>query len=118
MKKWFQELQILNHIKIDSRARKNEKHIEKNISMHSYSDASDEAYNPAFYLAVQYQNGDASSKLAVVKTKVAPLTIVSIPRLELIAAIFSLHLANTVAEAYRIDQMNVSYWIESMFCGG
>ena len=69
-------------------------------------------------MAVQYQNGDASSKLAVVKTKVAPLTIVSIPRLELMAAVFSLHLANTVAEAYRIDQMNVSYWIESMFCGG
>ena len=69
-------------------------------------------------MAVQYQNGDASSKLAVVKTKVASLTIVSIPRLELMAAVFSLHLANTVAEAYRIDQMNVSYWIESMFCGG
>ena len=118
MKKWFQEFQILNHIKIDSRVRKNEKHIEKSISIHSYSDASEEAYNLAFYVAVQYQNGDASSKLAVVKTKVAPLTIVSIPRLELMAAVFSLHLANTVAEAYRIDQMNVSYWIESMFCGG
>ena len=39
MKKWFQELQILNHIKVDRCVRENEKRIETNISFHSYSDA-------------------------------------------------------------------------------
>ena len=68
----------------------------------------------AVYLVVEYQNGDASSKLVVAKTKVAPLATISIPRLELMAAVLSLHLANTVAEVYKIDQMNVNYWTDSM----
>ena len=72
------------------------------------------AYSTAVYLAVQYQNGDASSKLVVAKTKVAPLATVSVPRLELMAAVLNLHLANTVAEVYKIDQMNVNYWTDSM----
>ena len=58
-------------------------------------------------MAVEYQNGDASSTLVVAKTKVAPLTTVSIPRLELLVAVLSLQLANTVAEVYKIDQMKV-----------
>ena len=63
-------------------------------------------------MVVEYQNGDQSSKLA--KSKVASLATGSIPRLELMAAILSLHLANTVAEVYKIDQMNVNYWTDSM----
>ena len=43
-----------------------------------------------------------------------PLTIVSIPRLELMAAVLRLHLANPAAEVYKTDQINVNYWIDSM----
>ena len=103
-KKWFQELQKLDHIKVDGCVRENEKHIETNISIYSYSDASEIAYGAAVYLAVQYQIDDASSKLVVVKTKVAPLVTVSIPRVELMTTVLSLHLSNTVAEFYKIDR--------------
>ena len=65
-------------------------------------------------MVVEYQNGDASSKLVVAKTKVIPLATISMPRLELMAAVLSLHLANTVAEVYKIDQLNVNYWTDSM----
>ena len=34
MKKWFQELQVLNHIKVDRFIRENEKHIETNNQKH------------------------------------------------------------------------------------
>ena len=94
MKKWFQELQMLE---VDRCDRESEEQIETNISIHSYSDASEVAYGAAVYLAVQYQNGGISSKLVIGKTKVAPLAVVSIPRLELMAATLSLHLVNTVA---------------------
>ena len=114
MKKWFQELQMLDLIKVDRCVRESEEQIETNISIHSYSDASEVAYGAAVYLAVQYQNGDISSKLVIGKTKVAPLAVVSIPRLELMAATLSLHLANTVAEVYKIDPMKVNYWTGSM----
>ena len=114
MKKWFQELQILDHIKADRCVRENEEYFETNISIDSYLDASEVAYGTAVYLAVQYQNGDASSKLVVAQTKVAPLETVSIPRLELIAAALNLQLANTLVEVYKIDRMNVNYWADSM----
>ena len=114
MKKWFQELQILDHIKVDRCVRENEEYFETNISIDSYLDASEVAYGTAVYLAVQYQNGDASSKLVVAQTKVAPLETVSIPRLELIAAALNLQLANTLVEVYKIDRMNVNYWTDSM----
>ena len=107
-------MKILNYIKADRCIPENEKHIETNIFIHSYSDASELASGAAVYLVVEYQNGDASSKLVVAKTKVAPLATISIPRLELMAAVLSLHLANTVAEVYKIDQMNVNYWTDSM----
>ena len=113
MKKWFQELQMLDLIKVDRCVRESEEQIETNISIHAYSDASEVAYGAAVYLAVQYQNGDIS-KLVTGKTKVAPLAVVSIPRLELMAATLSLHLANTVAEVYKIDPMKVNYWTDSM----
>ena len=114
MKKWFQKSQILDHIKYDRRVQENEKGIETNISIHSCSDALELEYGAAVYLAVEYQNGDTSSKLVVAKTKVAPLATVSIPRLELVATVSRLHLANTVAEIYKIDQINVNYWADSM----
>ena len=114
MIKWFQELQILDHIKADRCIQENEKHIETNISIHSYSDASEVAYGAAVYFAVEQQKGVASSKLVLGKTKVPPLATVNIPRLELKAVVLSLHLANTVAEVYKIDQMNVNYWTDIM----
>ena len=98
MKNWFQEFQILDHIKGDRCVRQNEEHIETNFSIHSYSDASEIAYGATVYLAVQYQNSDASSKLFVAKTTEVPLATVSIPRLELMAAVLDLHLANPEAE--------------------
>ena len=81
MKKWFQELQILDPIKVDRCVRESEEHIETNISIHSYSDALEVAYGAAVYLAVKYQKCDASSKLVVAKTIVAPLATVSTSRL-------------------------------------
>ena len=114
MKKWFQQLKILGHIKVDKSVWENEKHIETNISIHAYSDASEVAYGSTFHLAVQYQHGDASSKLVVAKTKLAPLAIVSILRLEFMVAVLGLHLTKTVPGVYKIDQMNVNYRADNM----
>ena len=52
MKKWFQELQNLDLIKVDRCVRRNEEHIENSVSIHSYSDASEVAYGAAVYLVV------------------------------------------------------------------
>ena len=37
MKKWFQELQILDHFKVERYAQENKEHFETNVSIHSYS---------------------------------------------------------------------------------
>ena len=44
IKKWFQELQILDHIKVDRCVQEKEKGIETNIFIHLCSDALELAY--------------------------------------------------------------------------
>ena len=66
----------------------------------------------AVYLAVQYQNGGVPSKLGVAKTKVAPLPIVSIPRLKLMAATLSLHLVKYSSKSLQ-DYSWLRHWISN-----
>ena len=51
--------------------------------LHTFVDASQNAYETVVYRCV-YDDGSASVRLLAAKSKVAPLTVVSIPRLELI----------------------------------
>ena len=68
---WFAELSILSEIKI-LRCLQQKKEV-KSAKLHTFVDASQEAYGTAVYIKVEYKDGSSSVRLVASKTKVAPL---------------------------------------------
>ena len=64
------------------------------IELHSFSDASQVAYASAIYLRSVDNSGRTLVRLLCAKTKVAPVKLATIPRLELCGALLSARLSN------------------------
>ena len=93
---------------------------EKSVSVQTFVDASSEAYGAVSYLRSEYSQGSYVVWIIASKTRVCPLTPMSIPRLELMAAVLGLRLTLSILAALDIsigharfwsDSMNVLYWI-------
>ena len=111
-KRWFLELQQLGEISVP-RCLQLEKEV-VTTTIHTFTDASGEAYAAAIYARQQYKDGSISVRLVVSKSRVAPLSAMSIPRLELMGAILGLRLAFSVAKVLKIDQKSLIFWTDSM----
>ena len=64
---------------------KKEKPLEFQII--GYCDASEKAYSAVTYLRVTYKNGQLSSQSIAGKTRVSPVKVLTIPRLELMSSL-------------------------------
>ena len=84
---WFSELEELPTIKVPRCLRFAPEQVVLSETLHTFVDASQDAYGAVVYLKVSYESGSVSSQLVAAKTRVAPLAATSIPRLELMAAI-------------------------------
>lgn len=80
--------------------------------LHIFVDASDAAYACVAYLR---GNGDQGVEVALVgaKSKVAPLKVLSIPRLELMAAVIGSRLADSVIASHSYDIAETYLWTDS-----
>ena len=90
------------------------------IQLHTFSDASKDAYAAAAYLVCRYPSSKPTSRLIASKSRVAPLKAITIPRLELMGAVLSTRLSLSILKTLSIDQAfywtdssNVWYWIRS-----
>ena len=82
--------------------------------MHTFVDASQEAYGVACYVGHLYLDGTVSCCLVASKSRVAPLQAVSIPRLELMAAVAGLRLGEMVGQVLGIARNEWVFWSDSM----
>ena len=117
---WFCELEELPTIKVPRCLRFGPEEVVLSETLHTFVDASQDAYGAVVYLKIIYESGSVSSRLVTAKTRVAPLAATSIPRLELMAAILGLRLTESVSRVYSgglgqavfwSDSMNVLWWI-------
>ena len=79
----------------------------------TFVDASLKAYGAVVYLICTYEDGSRSSRLITSKSKVAPLTPRTVPRLELMAAILGLRLTQNVFRALEMSMQNVTFYSDS-----
>ncbi|GFV45767.1 integrase catalytic domain-containing protein [Trichonephila clavipes] len=83
------------------------------VQIHTFSDASQEAYGAAAFLRVKHKDG-VSVDLVTSKSRVAPLKRLSLPRLELMGALLAARLAKEVKKI--LDQRcstRAFFWTDS-----
>ncbi|GBP51145.1 hypothetical protein EVAR_33896_1 [Eumeta japonica] len=80
---------------------------------YTFVDASETAYAAALYWRATDSRGHVSTSLIIAKSRVAPLKITSIPRLELQAAVMGTRMATTVIEEHDRKPNTKFYWTDS-----
>ena len=109
---WREKTKHLSSLNI-MRCFQNGPSAESDRELHVFSDASEFAYGAAVYLKVTTAT-EVNVSLVMGKSRVAPLKMVSIPRLELTAATVAAKLAQFVIEELDIDSITVYFWSDSM----
>ena len=84
------------------------------LSIHTFSDASENAYAAVVCARHIYEGGSITARLIMCKSRLALLKAVSIPRLELLVALIRLRLTRQVCSALKIPTNRVIYWVDSM----
>ena len=109
---WFRDLPTLSTVKVPRCFRLAKTPVGTKI--HVFADASQAAYGACAYVRHVYENKEVSCKLIASKTRVAPLSAQSIPRLEMMAAEIGLQLAQSVAVDLEVSMSDVTFWSDSM----
>ncbi len=88
--------------------------------LHTFSDASKDAYAAVSYLVCEYDDHGTTSRLVASKSRVTPLKSVTIPRLELMRAVLASRLTTSLLQTldvngatYWTDSTNVLYWVRN-----
>ncbi|XP_055585330.1 uncharacterized protein LOC129738161 [Uranotaenia lowii] len=82
------------------------------IQLHIFSDAGENAYGSVAYLRICVEN-TVKCSLVMARSKVAPIKLLSIPRLELKAAVLGAHLSHTVKKNHSLPIHQIFYWSDS-----
>ena len=84
------------------------------MQLHVFSDAPEEAYGAVAYMRYVYIDHTATTTIVAAKSRVAPLTAISIPRMELMGAVTGLRLASSVANVLQMSEKQVKFWCDNM----
>ena len=85
----------------------------KNYVLHIFSDASKAAYASVAYICTTGELNTKSCHLLCSKTKVAPLKLITIPRLELCGAVLSVTLCKKIIKSLTVKIDHIYFWCDS-----
>ena len=103
---WKEELGLLSVHPVPRYAAQHSSAV-VNRQLHSYCDASKVAYGAVVYLRLMHEDTSVSTSIITSKTKVAPLSPSTIPRLELSGAVLLSRLLQSVAQDFSIPMEHV-----------
>ncbi|XP_075163025.1 uncharacterized protein LOC142235646 [Haematobia irritans] len=111
--KWLQHLPELENVSIQRCYLKCiSDYNNTEVELHTFVDASENGYAAVAYLRIV--NGESVvCSLVGSKTRVAPLRVISIPRLELMAALIGTRFANTIISNHSIKINRKYFWSDS-----
>lgn len=85
--------------------------IEK-VQLHGFSDASEQAYGAWIYIVCKSSSGEMSCALMCSKSRVAPLKILSLPRLELCRALLLARLMKMLMTGLNVTVHSKFFWTD------
>ncbi|XP_075157949.1 uncharacterized protein LOC142231217 [Haematobia irritans] len=117
MVKWTQWLNVLPSIEAIKIPRCYLQTISPNyvnleVQLHMFVDASKDGYAAVCYLRLR-QDSNIKCSLVGSKTRVAPIKITSVPRLELMAALIGARFARFICENHQIHISKKFFWSDS-----
>jgi transposase InsO family protein len=83
------------------------------FELHHFSDASERAYGSCTYLKCIHKSGETQITLMLSKSKIAPLKVISIPRLELQAAVLSAKVNAMCLKELDFEISASIFWVDS-----
>lgn len=110
---WFEELKNLPSVQVPRCVQPALGKL-TTMSLHTFTDASAEAYGAVVYSRCEYESGEVAVRVVASKSRVAPLKATSIPHLELMGAVLGLRLSLSVSKVYKIDAHDTKFWTDSM----
>ena len=110
---WLDSVQRISEIKISRCVIP--AHIEPNceFQLHHFSDASESGYGAASYLRVTDAAGQIHCSLLIGKSRLTPLKVVTIPRLELTAATVAVKLDLLLKQELDLPIHKTVFWTDS-----
>jgi len=109
---WREDIHLLSEHSIPRPYFPKDRYV-SSLQLHSFSDASELAFAGVVYLRMVDTNGSLHTSLVVSKTKVAPIRMVSIPRLELCGAHLLAQLLHHCKEVFNIPVGDIFAWTDS-----
>lgn len=86
----------------------------RSVEIHGFCDASMAAYASVVFVRVTTEDGNVNVHNVSAKTKVAPLKVISLPRLELCGAVLLVKLLQDIKSAmYFNDNISITCWTDS-----
>ena len=111
---WLEDLDLLKSWHIPRRMFSFLWSEKPQIVLHGFGDASPQAYGACVYVTATLPDGSCESSLVISRARVAPIKLVSLPRLELLAALLCARLVVYVREALKLPlQQEVHCWTDS-----
>ena len=84
------------------------------VSLHTFVDASEDAYWAVVYSRCTYEDDSVSSTIVAAKTRVAPSAATSSPRLEIMAAMVGVRLTTRIFDVLELPMSNSCFWSDSL----
>ena len=111
---WLGELPNISSIFIDRCLKPVSGRTVSTVELHYFCDASESAYGAVCLEIVRQNNGKSDVSFVMGKSRVAPLKLVTIPRLELCGAVLAARLHETISGQMRSKVSKTYFWCDSM----
>ena len=110
---WLEQLMKIEQLYIPRCFKPHQFGRTTSIQLHLFADASERGYGPVGYLRLVNEFGDIHVAFVIGKARVAPLKVITIPRLELSAAVVATRLDKMIRSEidYSIDF--TTFWTDS-----
>ena len=112
-KKWLDGAKHIAKIKLPRCYNTSNEPVQE-VQLHLFCDASELAYGAVAYLRFSYKTGGHKSSFVMAKSKLAPIKVITLPRLELNSAVTAVRLFRNVIQEIALPIERICFWTDSV----